>query len=103
MKKKSLLVFLLMLIAIVTLSVGSVSAANTSFEAGTGSNKYMGNGHSHSYNKYFLDGVGQAYCIEASVNYKTGKDYQIMGEIYDPIYSWLIYNVPDQEDLQENV
>ena len=100
MKKKSLLVFLLMLIAIVTLSVGSVSAANTSFEAGTGSNKYMGNGHSHSYNKYFLDGVGQAYCIEASVNYKTGKDYQIMGEIYDPIYSWLIYNVPDQEDLQ---
>lgn len=110
MKKIIVKIYLLTILTLIVCST-HIEANTTGFIWGDKdlglTNKYEatgpGNatGPSHSYHQYIIDGVGNAYCIEAGVLYHAGVNYTKQDEpIYDARFSWLIYNVPDMQDRQ---
>lgn len=102
MKKSKIMTTLVVLAVLLVTSFGVVFADeeyNTEFEAGSGQNLFLADGHSHSYNRYILEGKGYAYCVEATVNYHRNRTYKKIGQL-GPEFSWAIYNIENEEYKQ---
>ena len=104
--KKITLLMILMLIC-VGLCFNSATAAQLAFglEGDVTGCRYWATGArgstttDHSSYRYKI-GETYAYCIEAGVDISVGALYSEQGTINDPRFSWLIYNVTDEQEKQ---
>lgn len=104
--KKITLLMILMLMC-VGLCFNSATAAQLAFglEGDVTGCRYWATGArgstttDHSSYRYKI-GETYAYCIEAGVDISVGALYSEQGTINDPRFSWLIYNVTDEQEKQ---
>ncbi len=105
MKRVNKVMSMLMIIMALVIGVATtnVYAAKSSVVKTSTDNAYTATGAGaatdHSWYSYYVDGQ-KAYCIEAGVVIHNNLDYNPTEEIYDARYSWIMYNVDDEQVKQ---
>ena len=100
-QKKLIAIIMLALVVFICGSSDKVYASNVGVDiSNSGASRYTatgaGNQTDHSAVKYYVDGE-QAYCIQAGIPIRSSFTYAHQGQITDARFSWIIYNVADQD------
>ncbi len=105
-KAKFLTIITLMIFSIIVMSGGSIEAAISQLGKNSPTNRYTSSGYNgvidHSFYNYYIDGQ-QAWCIEAGIAFKNGRDYQPSGSIGIPALSYIMLSGRDDQLKQAAV
>ena len=103
MKRKKVLLPIIMIFMSLLIGINSniVYAANVGVDiSNSASSRYLATGAGkdidHSAVKYYVDGE-QAYCIQAGIAIRSSYTYTEQGPLTDARFSWIIYNIGDQD------